>query len=160
MGTGAVLLVPGTNFHFPIDFWNVFFTRLTILYQVSAPSKCPTKIAFPFDTSSAKKFMKSFWLADLLDPFRSFHVNPFIVWINWPGHTLLAIDHFNALMISSVVWSGSNSKRVALVKLHVKRSMYTFFSPLYVLRYIIGHGWICKICTSYKKRSWTCSSVL
>ena len=54
------------------------------------------------------------------------------------GQPLLAINLFNALMNSSVVWSGNNSKWTAYVKLHLKRSMYAFFSPLFILRYMIG----------------------
>ena len=35
-------------------------------------------------------------------------------------------------------WSGNNSKWIDLVKLHVKRSMYAFFSSLFLVWYIIG----------------------
>ena len=51
---------------------------------------------------------------------------------------LLAINLFNALVSSTVVWFGSNSKWISLVKLHLKRSMYVFFTPTFLLQYMIG----------------------
>ena len=45
---------------------------------------------------------------------------------------------FNALMNSSVVWFGIDWILIALIKLHVERSLCSFFSLLFLLRYMTG----------------------
>ena len=54
------------------------------------------------------------------------------------GHPRLATNLFNALMNSSLVWSGNNSKCIALFKLPVKRRMYDFFSIFFLAWCMIG----------------------
>ena len=67
-----------------------------------------------------------------------------------------AVALFNALMNLSLVCSGSISEWNGLVKLHVKRSMYMFFS---ILILITINDWTWYICTNYLKWSYSCSSV-
>ena len=91
--------------------------------KLSSLPWCLTKIEFALDTSTAKKVMKNFWFVDFLDPFGNFHftLSEYIV----SRHPFLTIN-----MNSSVVWSGSNSKWIALVK---KSCFFSLFLPQYII---------------------------
>lgn len=115
--------------------------------------KCWTQTEFPLDTSSARKMIKNFWFVDLLHPFRSFYIIFTLFEDIFSEYLLLAISLFSALVKSSVVWSGSNYKWIALVRLHVKRVFTSFFFSFLV----VIHDWICKICINNLKRSCSCS---
>ena len=110
--------------------------------KLSSLPWCLTKIEFALDTSTAKKVMKNFWFVDFLDPFRNVHftLSEYIV----SRHPFLTIN-----MNSSVVWSGSNSKWIAIVK----KILFLFF----ILAAI--HYCTCRICTNYLKRSCSCNSL-
>ena len=74
------------------------------------------------------------------------------------GHPRLAINIFNALMSSSLVWSGNNSKWSVLLLLNCRwREECTIFFSFFNL------GTICdrtsEICNNYMKWSWSRSSI-
>ena len=95
--------------------------------RLSSLPWCLTKIEFALDTSTAKKVMKNFWFVDFLDPFRNFHftLSEYIV----SKHPFLTIN-----MNSSVVWSGSNSKWITLLKKNLVSFLYSCCNTLLYLQ--------------------------
>ena len=117
-------------------FMQCFFHQTNYSLKLFTSIKCSTKIESLLDIPNPKRTTKIFWPVD--------HLNPFISCLG--GLCGVSIYYFrksfsfnslNAFMNSPVVWSGSNTRWIASVKLHVK-NMSKCFYPLFLLWYMIG----------------------
>ena len=122
----------------PTFLYNAFFSRPTMFSNCPPNQDTLLKLSFHLISLMFKKWCKIFGSLILLIHLETarnvFALLEYIV----SGHQRLAINLFNALMNSSLLWSGNNSKCIALVKLQVKRRMYDFFSLLFLAWYMIG----------------------